>query len=268
MKKDLAKQIYKDSGWQIDKDTKTTDYKPAPYCIFGEANAGKVPVGTEDGLIEFKDYNGGSPTPTELPIAYYETYDASKIIEGFFTYFNYGAGDGGLWYKNQNGQIKKLFTIGEYPDGYFTDANINIGNNTLNIFRVSRPLLQYKPSLYSHTVIIYNSQEQEQMIFEMYLNTRTAPTINELKLSNQLFSNFGVAAFHVFKSGNDEIIKSARFVFDGTDFVYWDDNTAIQVDWNPADCAVVSDDVIDLLNVNANWNKAQKTINLFLKNKK
>lgn len=59
MKKDLAKQIYKDSGWQIDKDTKTTDYKPAPYCIFGEENADKVPVGREDGLIEFKDYVGG-----------------------------------------------------------------------------------------------------------------------------------------------------------------------------------------------------------------
>lgn len=68
MKKDLAKQIYKDSGWQIDKDTKTTDYKPAPYCIFGEDNAGKVPVGREDGLIEFKDYEGGGTIT--LPLNY------------------------------------------------------------------------------------------------------------------------------------------------------------------------------------------------------
>ena len=68
MKKDLAKQVYKDSGWQIDKDTKTTDYKPAPYCIFGEDNAGKVPVGREDGLIEFKDYEGGGTIT--LPLDY------------------------------------------------------------------------------------------------------------------------------------------------------------------------------------------------------
>ena len=68
MKKDLAKQVYKDSGWQIDKDTKTTDYKPAPYCIFGEDNAGKVPVGREDGLIEFKDYESGGTIT--LPLDY------------------------------------------------------------------------------------------------------------------------------------------------------------------------------------------------------
>lgn len=146
MEKDLTKQIYKDSGWQIDQDTKTTDYKPAPYCIFGEANAGKVPVGTEDGLIEFKDYNGGSPTPTELPITYYETYDDSKLIEGYLTYFNSGAYRG-LWYKNQNGQTKKVFTIGEYPEGYITNVNVNTGDNSLNIFRQDLPAINYKATV-------------------------------------------------------------------------------------------------------------------------
>lgn len=220
--------------------------------------------------FELNEIGGGSsPTPTELPIVYHETYDASKIIEGYLTYFNSGA-NRGLWYRNENNQTKKLFTVGEYPDGYITNVNVNVGTNTLNIFRegTSTPL-QYKPSLYTHTIILYNTQLQESMLFTMYLNTDSVPRVNvELITSTQLLSNFGVAAFHLFKSGNDDIIKSARFVFDGTNFVYWDDNTTTQVDWNPADCVVASDDIVDLLNVNATSNRTKKTINAFLKNKK
>lgn len=220
-------------------------------------------VADANDLIKYIDKK--IPTPTELPIAYYETYDASKLIEGYLTYFNSGA-NRGLWYKNQNNQIKQLFTIGEYPEGYIT--SITKVDNGINFAREDLPTLRYKPALFSHTIMIHNNQAQEYMIFEMYLNTNTPPTVDTLKTSSQLLSNFGVSAFHLFKSGNDDILKSARFVFDGTNFVYWDDNTTTQVDWNPNDCLIASDDVVDLLNVNTAPSRGQITTNTLFKNKK
>lgn len=188
-------------------------------------------------------------------------YDSSVITSNYLTYFTLGTINGPFFKVGSN--IIWLRKMTDRLEGEIT--RVFEANNTLRFERYNEPDLRYKPSLYSHTVIVYNSQVEEQMIFEMYLNTHTPPTIDELKLSRQLFSNFGVAAFHVFNSGNDEIIKSARFVFDGTNFVYWDDNTTTQVDWKPENCSVVSDDVVDLLNVYVVPTRTQKTINAFLK---
>ena len=181
MKKDLAKQIYKDSGWQIDKDTKTTDYKPASYCIFGEANAGKVPVGREDGLIEFKDYSGGSGgitnftqsvinndinkeltitnvvdgvaqepytinyggSGTELPIIYEETYELSKIISGYLTAF--ANVPNGLYFRLANNTPKCLATIDYRFDGEIT--NVGANGNTLTFTRNNQPSVVYTPTV-------------------------------------------------------------------------------------------------------------------------
>ena len=223
-------------------------------------------VADANDLIKYIDKK--TPTPTDLPIAYYETYDASKIISGYLTNFNSGSGRG-LWYRDENNNPKKLFIIGEYPEGYIT--RITKVNNGINFAIQDLPTIRYKPALFSHTIMIHNSQVQEYMIFEMYWNTDTPPTINELTTSSQLLSNFGVSAFHLFKSGNDDILKSARFVFDGTNFVYWDDNTTIQVDWNPNDCLIASDDVVDLLNVNdvsKRTQRTQRTTNTLFKKKK
>lgn len=240
MKKDLAKQIYKDSGWQIDKDTKTTDYKPAPYCIFGEANAGKVPVGTEDGLIEFKDYNGGSPAPTELPIAYYETYDATKIISGYLTFFNSGSGRG-LWYRDSNNAVKQLFTNGEYPEGYIT--SITKVNNGINFAREDLPILRYRPNVYKHSVGIRNNIQEEFVVIEVVLNAETPPTINELLANKQLTWDFGLPASYIDSNGE---IMYCRLMSNGTNFIVRD---ATSTTWNATDCIIAFDNVINLLDV-------------------
>ena len=182
----------------------------------------------------------------ELPIAYYETYDASKIISGFLTYFNSGI-NRGLWYKNQNGQTKKIFTIGEYPEGYIT--SITLGNNDINFTRQDLPTITYKPEIYKHSVGIRKSNaENEYVVIEIFSNSPTPPNKNELLTNKQLKWDFGVLSTRI-DATNNWNVTYCRLRTDGTNFIILEG--VDRITWNFADCLIVFDNVINLLDVEA-----------------
>ena len=213
-----------------------------PYWeFFGKDKVGKVPVGGEDGYAEWKDYSSG-PTPTKLPIAYYETYDATKIINGYLTFFNSGSGRG-LWYRDSNNAVKQLFTNGEYPEGYIT--RITTSDNGITFTREDLPNLTYRPKIYKHSVGIRNNIQEEFVVIEVVLNAETPPTINELLANKQLTWDFGLPASYIDSNGE---IMYCRLMSNGTNFIVRD---ATSTTWNATDCIIAFDNVINLLEVEA-----------------
>lgn len=212
-----------------------------PYWeFFGKDKAGKVAVGGADGYAEWKDYQSG-PTPTELPIAYYETYDASKIIEGYLTFFNSGSGRG-LWYRDSNNAVKQLFTNGEYPEGYIT--RITTSDNGITFTREDLPNLTYRPNVYKHSVGILNNTNNEYIVCEVFFNTKTPPTINELLANKQLTWDFGVSSSYL---DTNSVVSYCRVKTDGANFIIFKGSTPIT--WNATDCIIAFDNVINLLDV-------------------
>ena len=56
--KEKQEREYVESGWVLIKDGEI-DYVPPPYTVFGKENVGKIPIGDENGLVKFVDYNSG-----------------------------------------------------------------------------------------------------------------------------------------------------------------------------------------------------------------